>query len=51
MTDTIYILQVYDNNEWVAKSYTRSIEEAQSWRYVAPTWRYFTPLNEYVPDA
>ena len=51
MTDTIYILQVYNDDEWVPDSYTRSIDEAAAWRGVNHTQRYFTPINEYVPDA
>lgn len=51
MTDTIYILQVYNDCEWVPNAYTRSIDEAAAWRHDDPENRYFIPLNEYCPDA
>lgn len=51
MTDTIYILKYFNGTEWADEAYTRSIDEAAAWRGVNHTQRYFTPLNEYVPDA
>lgn len=51
MTDTIYILRYSNGVDWVDHSYTRSIDEAAAWRYADPHQRYFTPLNEYCPDA